>query len=232
MASKSSQAFRDNSADVERLLEIARSNSDGPDAEEAVHKSAIVLMTSFWEAYCEDIAAEGMVHLITHIDDFADLPKRMRQDLAAELKNSKNELAVWDLAGDGWRDALWDRFEAYNKTRTGQFNTPKPAQVDELFDKALGIPRISDTWTVRKPRRPAQQLMTAQEARDKLTEYVTLRGAIAHRGYAEEQVTYQKVHDYYTFINRIVGKTGGRVNTAVKRITGIPLWETKPAAEE
>lgn len=226
MGSKSSQAFRDNSADVERLLEIARSSSDGPDAEEAVHKSAIVLMTSFWEAYCEDIAAEGMEHLIDNVVDFAALPKRMRQDLAAELKSSKNELAVWDLAGDGWRDAVRARFEAYKKTRTGQFNTPKPAQVDELFGKALGIERISDSWKVRKPRKPAKDVMTPDEARDQLTKYVTLRGAIAHRGYAEDQVTYKQAHDYYVFVGRIVAKTGGHVNSVVKKITGIPLYGT------
>ena len=31
---------------------------------EVLNKSAIVLVTSFWEAYCEDIAAEGLAHIV------------------------------------------------------------------------------------------------------------------------------------------------------------------------
>lgn len=224
MPSQSSQAFRGNSKDVERLLEIARENAAGPDAEQAVHKAAIVLITAFWEAYCEDIAAEGLEHLVSHVGDFQALPKKLRQALAHDLKDDKNDLAVWDLAGDGWRTALTARLAAYTKSRNRQFNTPKPSQIDELFDKALGIERISDTWKVRKPRRPAKELMTSDEARAQLTGFVELRGAIAHRGDAGADVTYQQVHDYYKLVERIVGKTGGRVNTHVKKATGVALW--------
>lgn len=224
MASQSRQAFSENSQDVERLLEIARESVDGPDTNQAVHKAAIVLVTAFWEAYCEDIAAEGLEHLIMNVSDFEDLPKRLRQDLARDLKEDKNELAVWNLAGDGWRSALTSRLETYTKSRNGRFNTPKPSQVDDLFDKALGIPQVSDTWKVRKPRRSAKDLMTPEEARHQLTAFVELRGAIAHRGYADADVTYTQVDDYYTLVGRIVAKTGGHVNTHVKKLTGVPLW--------
>lgn len=182
MPSQSSQAFRDNSKDVERLLEIARANTDGPDTEQAVHKAAIVLVTAFWEAYCEDIASEGLEHVVSYVDDFEDLPKKLRQDLARELKDDKNELAVWDLAGDGWRDALTARLVTYTESRNWSFNTPKPKQVDDLFDKALGIQRISDTWKVRKPRRPAKDLTTPSEARAQLTGFVELRGRLLTAG--------------------------------------------------
>lgn len=224
MTSKSSQAFRDNSADVERLLGIASQHPGGPDGEQAVLKAAVVLITAFWEAYCEDIAAEGLQHLVDNITDFSDLPKKLRQDLARELKESKNELAVWDLAGDGWRDALTDRMVAYTASRNGRFNTPKPAQIDELFGKALGIERVSDTWKVKKPRRRATDLTTPAEARKQLTEFVELRGAIAHRGYADADITYLQVHDYFRLVERVVGKTGGSVNRHVKKVTGTPLW--------
>jgi len=224
MPSQSRRAFRDNSKDVERLLKIARHNADGPDTDQAVNKAAIVLITAFWEAYCEDIAAEGLEHVVVHANDFEQLPKKLRQDLARELKEDKNELAVWDLAGDGWRDALTARLEAYTKSRNRLFNTPKPSQIDELFEKALGIPRMSDAWKVRRPRHSPEELMTADEARTQLTEFVELRGAIAHRGYADADVQHIQVRDYFELVGRIVGVTGGRVNTQVENVTGVPLW--------
>ena len=226
MASRSRQAFSDNSQDIDRLLKISCENADGPDVDQVVLKASIVLITAFWEAYCEDIAAEGLEHLIAHVTNIDDLPKKLRQDLAQDLKKDKNELAVWDLAGDGWRRALAARLENYTESRNWTFNTPKPQQVDDLFDKALGIPRISEAWKVRKPRRHPDDLMTPDEARQQLTSFVELRGAIAHRGYTDDQVTDIQVTDYYKLVSSIASKTGGRVNGYVKKLTGVPLWQT------
>ena len=70
MASQARAAFDKNAADIERLLEI---HADlGGDQRgrrfrlEVLNKSAVVLITAFWEAYCEDLAAEALDHLIQH----------------------------------------------------------------------------------------------------------------------------------------------------------------------
>lgn len=66
--------------------------------------------------------------------------------------------------------------------------------------------------------------MTAARASAKLDRYVELRGAIAHRGAALGSVRKSAVTDYYEHVQKLVSKTGGRVNREVKRVTGTGLW--------
>lgn len=96
-------------------------------------------------------------------------------------------------------------------------DTPKTVQIDELFLKALGIPRMSDNWRW-KPT------MTADRARTKLDKYVTLRGAIAHRGTDLESVKKAQVKDYFEFIRRLAEKTGSAVGSLARRMTGKSPW--------
>ena len=70
---------------------------------EILNKSAIVLLSAYWEAYCEDIAAEGLNHLVTHLKDPQKLPEALRKVVSKQLKESANNLAVWEIAGAGWK---------------------------------------------------------------------------------------------------------------------------------
>ena len=47
-----------------------------------------------------------------------------------------------------------------------------------------------------------------------------------HRGKAAKSVTKAQVEDHFDFIKRLVTKTGGAVNSHVKKVTGKPLWPT------
>jgi hypothetical protein len=226
MPSNALRAFDQNCQDIESLLKIAvQQDYSNDSSSEVVSKSAIVLITSFWEAYCEDVAAEGLAHLIDNIDDIGKLPKKLKQDLAADLKADRDDLAILALAGDGWRKVLLGRLGTYTATRNYRFNSPKPAQIDELFQKALGITAISNFWhwEVSKTKRSAQpSTMTAEESRKMLTEYIELRGAIAHRGDLERVVTVWHAQQFYELVKRLVSKTGGAVSEAVERLQGFP----------
>jgi hypothetical protein len=218
--SKARNAFDGSATDVKRLIEI---HSDlGGDARgrryrlEVLNKSAIVLITAIWEAYCEDIASEGLRHLLTFVAKPTDLPKELRKRIAAEIKSDQNELAAWDLAADGWKTRVENRLAALTAERNRKLNTPKAEQIDQLFMSALGIAKISDSWRWKS--------MTAARAREKLDRYVGLRGAIAHRGAAASSCTKFQVEDYFDHVKRVVSKTGGKVNTFVSEITSKPLW--------
>lgn len=67
MVSLARKRFDENCGDVTRLLEIhGQIAGDAPGRKyrlEVLNKSAVVLITAFWEAYCEDIAAESLLHL-------------------------------------------------------------------------------------------------------------------------------------------------------------------------
>jgi hypothetical protein len=220
MASRARKAFDKNCQDIERLLEI---HTDlGGDKRgrrrrlEVLNKSAVILLCAYWEAYCEDIAAEGLAHLVQHARDADSLPKELRKKVAADLKAEKNDLAVWDLSGDRWRKVLTDRLARLQEERNRRLNTPRSDRIDELFENALGISRISTDW--RWPRLPAEK------SRRKLDEFVTLRGDIAHRGTAATSVKKRQVEEAVEHLRRLVGRTGRRVNLTVTSATGKKLW--------
>jgi len=107
------------------------------------------------------------------------------------------------------------RVEVLTSGRDG-LNTPKTRQINDLFEKAIGLSNLSAAWKWKK--------MTATNAAKKLDSYVTLRGAIAHRGAASNAVKKAEVVGFFNHVKRLVGKTGGQVNKHVKAETGKALW--------
>lgn len=223
MPSEARKAFDKNLIDIERLMKLHQQVGGKLPGRryglEVLNKSAIVLITSFWEAYCEDIAAEGLAHIVKHAKSADALPKEMKKQIAKELTADKNELALWAVADEGWRLVLESRLARLQEQRNRRLNTPKSAEIDDLFMSALGLTNISDSWKWARK-------MTSKRARSKLDKYVTLRGSIAHRGISLKGVTKGEVDDYYDFVKQLAAKTGGEVNSHVKTITGRPLWTT------
>ena len=127
-----------------------------------------------------------------------------------------NDLAMWDLADAGWKTRARARLATLMAERNRRLNTPKADQIDDLFGAAIGLSDVSAAWRWKK--------MSVTQARRKLDGFVELRGAIAHRGAAASSVKKVQVTNYLAHVKRLVGKTGGRVNTHVKTATGKPLW--------
>lgn len=220
MSSKAWKAFTASTDDVKRLLEIHASlGGDAPGRRyrlEVLNMSAIVLITAIWEAYCEDLAAEALNHLVSNVSRAADLPEALRKTIAADIKKETHELAMWDLAEDGWKTRVTNRLASLTAERNRKLNTPKASNIDNLFSSAIGIDDVSSAWKWTR--------MSPQKARDKLDKYVELRGAIAHRGSAGSSVKRTQVEDYYSHVREIASKTGGCVNRFVKSIVRRALW--------
>ncbi len=221
MPSKTRVNFEANAADVSRLLEIHK--YFGGDAKgrrfrlEVLNKSAIVLITAIWEAYCEDLAAEALQHLVKYAPNSTVLPKELKKRIAKELKEDKNEISIWTLADPGWRTLLIKRLASLAEERNRKLNTPKAENIIDLFTIALGIPNVSLRWYWKK--------MSVAQAKAKLDKYVSLRGAIAHRGNSAKSCTRAQVRDYFAHVKRVVAMTGGTVNSHVASITGRYLWD-------
>jgi RiboL-PSP-HEPN len=220
VTSKARQAFDKNCGDISRLLEIhVDLGGDKPGRRrrlEVLNKSAVVLLCAFWEAYCEDIAAEGLAHMVEHARNVDSLPNELRKAVAIELKSDKNELAIWDLSGDGWRQVLLNRLERLQAERNRRLNTPKADRIDELFLTALGIPKMSGYWRWKR--------LSVARSRQKLDDFVSLRGEIAHRGKAAQSVRKTYVEDALEHVRRLVSRTGQRVNIVATGATGKKLW--------
>ncbi len=220
MPSKARQAFTGNSGDITRLLKIHRDiGGDGAGQRyglEVLNKSAVVLVTAFWEAYCEDLAAEAVEAIVVSAPSAGKLSKHIRKIVAEELKKEKHDLSVWSLADDGWRKVLHERLGRLREERNWNMMSPTSAKIDKLFEESIGLPRVSSGWYWAG--------MSANQARKKLDRFVALRGDIAHRGMAARSCKKTHVTDYFEFIKRIIGKTGDRVNKHVKDATGSGLW--------
>ena len=217
---KALKQFEANLSDVDNLMGFhADHGGQGPGRRdkrlEVLNKSAVVLITAIWEAYCEDVAEEALEHIVQHAADSSKLSKPTRQVVAKELKADKNELAVWELADGGWRDCLRGRFERMREDRNRKLNTPKAAQIDALFEQALGLNSMSRRWYWSG--------MSVENARTKLDKFVSLRGAIAHRGSGSNSCKKSDVTNYRNHVERLVAKTDMGVRRFARTNSGRAL---------
>lgn len=177
MPSSASARFEENCHDVERLLKIHKDLTGDARGRkwnvEVLNKSAIVLTCAFWEAYIEDVVDEALGFLTSNVTDAGKLPVDIRKVVAKAVKDDKNELSPWSLAGDGWRAVLGANLAKAKAKYLGNWNSPKTVNVRSLFSDALGLADLPAEWK--------RAYLTAAESARRLDEFVALRGAIAHR---------------------------------------------------
>jgi hypothetical protein len=216
----SKASFEQNANDVELLLGVHEflggtdAGRRGP-AEQVLNRSGVVLVCAIWEAYCEDLASEALDHLVTNVSGPDALPVQLRRRVAKELKLDAHELSPWRLAGDGWKRHVTRRLDDLRVDRNRGLNAPKAANIQTLFDGALGIDDITANWFWSN--------MSRTRARDKLNEYVTLRGEIAHRG-SVPGVQKGRVEGFLNHVARLAAKTDDTVNEFVESQCGTPLY--------
>lgn len=220
MPSKARTSFDENTEDIDKLLELHASQGGSQPGRrhglEVLNKSAIVLITSFWESYCEDIAEEALAVIVEHAPNADALPKEIKKLIAKSLKEDKNELAIWGISDDKWRDVLRRNFLALKTERNKTFATPKSFNVDVLFESAIGLSKMSSNWKWER--------MSVAAAAEKLNDFVSKRGDIAHRGSSTTTVKKSEVVAYLKHVKKLASKSGGAVKKHVKTITGQDLW--------
>ena len=160
-----------------------------------------MLITSFWEAYCEDLAEDGLDAIVEHAPTSDVLPKEIKKPIANRLKADPNDLAVWQVADGKWRQVLTSNLAALKEARNRRLNTPKSINIDELFEAAIGLSEVSSSWRCSNKLSP-------DKARLKLDAFVELRGEIAHRGKAKTSVKKSQVVAYRDFIRSAAAATG------------------------
>jgi hypothetical protein len=220
MPSLARLAFEHNYGDVQRLFaihsELVGETPGKKDGVEVLNKSAIVLMCAVWEAYCEDIAAEAVEHLVQHAKDASKLPKTLRKNIAKELKADRDDSAVWLLADDGWRAHLRARTKAMAEERNRKLNTPTTDKIKDLFDDAIGLPDVPSAWywASTDPKKAAR----------KLDKYVSLRGDVAHRSRAADNIKKTHAWGFANHAKRLVEKTDDYINDELRRVCGKKLF--------
>ena len=209
--------------DTKRLMEI---HADVGGSEQGrrygldvLNKSGVMFVAAAWEAFVEDIAVQAIDHILEKATDHTKVPLPIRKASAKGLEFDKNDLKVWDLAGDGWKNVVKNYRSEIVRDEIATFNTPKPHNVNTLLKKLLDIDKVSATWS--------WQGMSKQSAYEKLKKFIETRGAIAHRGALNVSITKSYVEGHRKFINRISVRTSNAVRSKVKSQVGTFPW--KPA---
>jgi hypothetical protein len=209
--------FISNLKEVDRLADIhAAVTKPGPGRKhhvEVLHKSAIVLLVACWEAFVEDLAKNSLAAVIAVATDPLVIPTEVRDRIASKLQGQK----AWQLAGDGWKTACKNHLKEVLERTIGMLNTPKTAQVNELFEKVLGHKNLSSDWKWR-----GRSVQAAQAALDAL---VTLRGSIAHRVKTAQSVKKSDVAEAQVLLLRLAGRSDNAINSAVNSLVADKPWD-------
>jgi len=213
------EKFLQHDGEIDRLQVIhGELSGSGPGRRrdlEVLHKAAFVLITAFWEAFCEDLASEAIEHILEHAQHSRVLPNELRKQIAKELKAESHELAVWELADDHWRRIVRGRLAEMMIERNRRLNTPKTEQIKDLFFRSLGIDDLPASWHWSG--------MTHVRAVEKLDSYITTRGAIAHRGEAEVTIRLAEVRGFRRHVGFLAGRTQSRVAGFLLDVTEVPF---------
>lgn len=159
-------------AHVAHLSEKHKGAETFNDSETVFMRAGIALLCSAWEAYVEALARNGINFLIENCKSSSDLPLTIRKNIAKEVKEDKNDLAPWTLAGDDWRKLVVKRYEVAIAKEANLLNSPKSSKVKVIFSDMLGIDDITQCWT--------WEFFDAKNVCELVDHLVEIRGNIAH----------------------------------------------------
>jgi hypothetical protein len=179
---------------------------------EILNKSAVVLLVACWEAFVEDICEDALDFTMQKAASHTVFPNAVLERVASVHQGPK----AWDLAGDGWEQCLRDNMTGVLARTTGSLNTPKTAQVNELFMKTLGVSKLSSSWYWSG--------RTSLSASDALDDLVTLRGSIAHRLDVDHSVRRTHVEHGIELVFRLSVKTSNAIRTHVHSMVHKYPW--------
>lgn len=219
--SKAYSAFHLNISDVRDLMKIHQEKAgETPGRKWGVaplNKSAVVLLCAGWEAYCGEIVAEWIEHVVTYGEP-EHLPPALKDKVRREIVGggAAAQMLMWDLAGEGWRTFLRERLERLAEERARYMNAPRSNEVKRVFSEHAGHPDITAAWSWPK--------MSNQAVRTRLDEFVDLRNAIAHKPEQTRKVNKQTVYKYLVFIGRLVDFTDALMEAHAREVTGQSMF--------
>ncbi|MDF3934282.1 HEPN domain-containing protein [Pseudomonas citronellolis] len=200
MPSNAFTAFRHNSIDVKRLIEShGKLHAGNPGKKGLGHitRSGVVMLCASWELYAESLLVEAVDFLVNKCQSPAELPLDVQKELARHVRESKHELKALALANDGWRGVL----VAHARLWCDGLNTPKAGPLNEMYQKLLGVERLSDYWSCGAV---------------KINDFVGVRGDIAHRGRYADYIKLPELRDYLVLIDQVAVETDNAISGYVK----------------
>jgi hypothetical protein len=191
MASESHDTFSDNIVDVQRLVdshgELSR-DGRGKRALGHITRSGVVLLCAAWEVYLEDVVLECVGYITTYLDDASQLPTEVQSNLVDSVEDDPHDLKPIHLAGEGWKEL----YQNYTRDEIEWWHTPKSTPINELFSDYLGVEKLSYYWSYKS---------------NKIDQFVSVRGEIAHNGRAAGYVRIDRLTEYLELVRSTVDDT-------------------------
>ena len=194
--------------DVEQLRARHREAHPGPGRPSSdLTRSGVFLLCAAWELYVEEVILEACAHVGEAADSPDQLPLSVKAGLAKAAKADHHDFGVLRLAGDGWKAYL----SALAAAEVSALNTPRAQNLIPLFEKYVGV----DT-------KPFFELR-----KDRISEFVSKRGDIAHRGAKAGHVSINDLDADYDYICELVKELDNFLIEPVKQISGTRPWNNK-----
>lgn len=221
--SQSLERFIKNQEDIQQLWaiheEYAGEGRGRKHGVEVLNRSAIVFVTAIWESFVEDLAQEAFEFLIDNAPNSDFIPQKIKNFIATSVLTQKDPSRVWEVADLRWKRVLIAHKVTVLEKWLGNFNTPKTEPVKSLFEQLLGMPNISSTWRWKG--------MSSRKAEDKLDQFITMRGDIAHRLRHGKSVGKADGYRYLLHVINIAYRTEWAVAEHLANTTGIDPWPPK-----
>lgn len=116
------------------------------------------------------------------------MPLEVKKQISAYIKKHEHELKPMDLVGRGWKDIY---LKEIVKEKTDSLNTPKREQINNFFEKLIGVEKLSNNWSDK----------------NFINEFVSFRGTIAHQVRANKYVKIQDLRRYLEGVRTVVKET-------------------------
>lgn len=198
--------------EIERIIlahRTLRKGKKGRDDQKSILRSAVLMLCGTWELYCERVVLEAAFKIARCISDHSGLPEAIEMQLKQEVHHE-----IWQksdpmrLAGSGWRI---EYVKIVNR-KCRKLNTPKSANLDDLFKQCLGLKNISKTWG---------------EPSSEIDQFVSLRGEIAHRGSDSAGVSRDEASHYKHLISKVISATDDAIYDHLKKtdLLGKAPWQ-------
>ena len=165
-------------------------------------RSGIMMLCAAWERYNEDLLLECVDNICLHLNDVNKLDNEVKKTISLKIKNEDHELSPLKLVGEGWKD-VW---KTYSKIETEKLNTPKVANLNNMFKNYIGKKDYSSHWNLPDVTQ--------------IDNFVSDRGDIAHNGNKSSNIRMSKLRTYQDMIIDTVINIDSEMADEIRKITG------------
>jgi hypothetical protein len=204
MPSDSFAEYLQNLRDVHRLVLLHASlNGSGRGRRGLGHltRGGILLLCAAWERYTESVLVESATYLRGHVPSRVAMPPNVAQNILDHANSNKNAWTAAQANGPTWGGI----YSEYVQRQTDALNTPKYENLKNLFHNCIGVADVAAFWS-----RPSQEI----------TDFVALRGEVAHRGSSSKYVTIADLKILEVCIKSFASETDNEVAHHLKTLSG------------